>query len=932
MSAGVLEQVVGQPEPPADQAPGRHERSRLSRVRAIARLAVRQVRRTLGTSALIVLLIALPIASLTAAVGFYESHQPTLQQKVTSMLGGFDAYIRVVGGPNPERRQDVGDEWSGMPSSPDTGEAPTGPPELPAGATITTVIEGLTPPVRTATGATSVRQITGEVWGPEFADTRTLLSGRLPTTATEIVATPDLLTRLDLTVGDTVTPMDATIPAMTITGVLSGERAGINDGEAVFTTDDSAMKPEAAGTRWFVSGWKPTLADVERLNTLGYGVYARDLVLNDPDGASTAENTRSRVDTYVAGLVIGVFLSVVVGLIAGAAMSVSARRQQRSLAMAASVGASRASLFGIVIGQGLALGLLAAVLGIGVGAGVLALMLLLLDRGESPNELYGSWGYHLPLVPLLGVAALAVVVALAAAALPAWTATRGDILGALRGARSPVRLAPSAPRWGLALCIVAVCGATAGITVLALNRNATLSPTLSTLVWTGIPFGIVGCIVLLLIGLGLSGHWFLTRIARAASHFGIASRLATRDLAANPSRTVPTMLAIGSALFVAVSLSGTIAVVNGAEARSDLRLAPVGSVLLAADGDTPANRVTAAKVGMSMANTLPGAKLGVIAHPAVLQWNDETGGAADPAQIVGGTGWYDGTCTLPSCTDGWAMTSAPPAVISVDDLATTTGIVLSEKERRDYLAGAAIVRWPEQVNDGHTRVFTLTAEAMVANQPGRTPADLSSSVRVPAIQRPDATTAEALIVAPQTAAAWGWKTVPDMVVATPTRADSFAPEVTDRLMMRQYDESIDGMVFSMVIEERHDPPTTMLAIITAFAAIVVIGTASVTLGLARLERRPDDATLTAVGGTSGVRRRLSAVQALVVVGGGSAIGGIGGLLVTLAIVYVSPGSRLIDVPWPWFLGIIVALPVVIAACAWLVKPTDPTLVRRTTIT
>lgn len=116
----------------------------------------------------------------------------------------------------------------------------------------------------------------------------------------------------------------------------------------------------------------------------------------------------------------------------------------------------------------------------------------------------------------------------------------------------------------------------------------------------------------------------------------------------------------------------------------------------------------------------------------------------------------------------------------------------------------------------------------------------------------------------------------------------------------------------------------------------MLGAGGVALGLARIERRPDDATLSAVGATTGLRRRIAAWQALIIVGVGSVTGTVAGIIPMTGVVLQSQGEpqyalRLADAPWLWLGLLAVGLPVAIAAVSWLLPPRRADLTRRTVI-
>src|SRR5690606_2687383 len=83
----------------------------MTRLRATLRLAWRQVRRAKGASALVVLLVALPMTLVSAAVVYADSRIPTLAENISAEVGDADAWIQVVGGYDPSRSQSIEDPW-----------------------------------------------------------------------------------------------------------------------------------------------------------------------------------------------------------------------------------------------------------------------------------------------------------------------------------------------------------------------------------------------------------------------------------------------------------------------------------------------------------------------------------------------------------------------------------------------------------------------------------------------------------------------------------------------------------------------------------------------------------------------------------------------------------------------------------------------------
>lgn len=924
-------------------ARNRRRPRRAQAARAGARIAVRQVRRYPGGSALVVLLIALPIMALTFGLALFESHQPGPDQVADYSLGHFDARITAVAPPGTAIEQGSTDDsqYAALDEySPTANSAAR--PELPAGTDVVEIGPTMSVPVKTRGGISSLRLITGEVWDSRFAGAFDVVEGRAPHTAEEVAVAAATLTRLDAAIGDQIRLTDETLSPVVITGVIASlqlrpdeqvifvptESPLIEAGDSTKTTPVASLYSNTVPTRWYVDGWTPKPSDLAALNASGYTLFARSLLDHAPTHLAFDQRDATRTRTYLMGAAGGALVCVLVGLMAGAAIAVSTRRQQRTLAMIAGVGASRADVFGIVVGQAVVLGAVSAAVGIGTGAG-LAAIVLPLTAGEGNDLTWRYWGFSLPLTPIAIIAALAVVVAITAALVPARAATRGDTIAALRGARRPPHLSARLPIWGLLVAGLGVGAAASAVTLLAMRRGRDLIP--SNLL---LAFGLIMLAVLTgLIGLALCGHWLFLTLARLTSRTGVATRLALRDASATPSRTVPAFLAIAAAILVGTVALSVTALGAAASDRTYTWTAPAGSLYFetATGWGTPESRADSARILQELAADVPHTAIATIAHTAIVQYDwDGSGGPVDPAQLVGGTGWYDAECDAAGCTDGWAMTTSPPAVISADDLPTAVGVVLTSDQRAAYQQGAAIVRSEAQTQDGHTRVFAVSAAAIYEREPGVIPTDLAASARVPAIVLPNAQTTESLIIAPATAAQLGLDVEVTAAVVVP-RA-TWTDTMTDRLA-----EDIAGslgpdQVIEMSRVRGPEPTAPWMAIFSLIAGVVVLGAAAVTLGLARFERRVDDATLAAVGGRTAIRRRINATQALFVVGIGCVSGAALGIIPAIALVMSESAFLLRDIPLLWIGALVVGLPLLMAAAAWLVPPRRADLTRRNAVT
>ncbi len=887
------------------------------------------------------MLIALPITALTAGMIFFESHQQTQQQKVDYRLGHADSRIWINGGPNDTKTQAL-DEPGMSQEGEDTGPPPTEfPSVIPAAANTVEVTSGVSVLLPTSSGATWLPLIAGPVWEDRFDGVATLLSGSAPSAPDEALATPAALERLGLSVGDTITVeagAEETPTTVTITGTVDALELSQNGAGGLAVPSDSVLIGQTYDTSWFVFGWQPTLTQLVGLNHEGYVVLGHDLMLRMPAyPGQPFLGSSDRASAYALGLIGGAFIAVLVGLVAAAAMTVSARRQQRSLAMAASVGAGRGSLFAVVLGQGVVLGLLAAAVGIGLGTAAAAVALAVLDNG-NPWTIRGNWGFHVPLAPLLAIAIFAVIVGTVAAIGPARAATRGDTLAALRGARRPVRLRQSMPRWGAVVLGTGLACGIAAIVFLSVKAAAHQNLTAPEGIVTT-ALSLLGPIIII-VGTALCGHWLLTVLARSVSRAGIATRVATRDLAANPSRTVPAFLAIAAAMLVTVAALSVTSMTSAASVRAYTWNAPLHTVTIGLGGVKATTRAAGAAEAEHLLRVLNPTRIAVV-DTARLADVDSDGVPVDPDQMVvqpAAPISQPSDCDHMLCVDGWGTVGVTLRIVSAADLPTVAGTTLTDAERAAYESGTAIVsddmRWMLSDDDGphpSLRLFSIPAAEAAKDVTSQVVTDGITSRDVPALLMSDLRGLPGgVVLSPQSAAALHIDHDPSEVFGAMSRTLTAAE--SDRLVAGAA-ESPDADLYA---HQENGPGSALpwLALIAGIALSVVVGTAVVTLGLARFERRPDDATLTAVGGRSGIRRRVNAVQALAVVGLGCVIGAGIGLLPSFAYYALggAPHYRPSDIPWLWIIGVAVALPLAMAAVAWLVAPRNADLTRRTAIT
>ena len=917
-----------------------------ARWRVAARLAHRQLRRTALSSALIVTLILLPIAAMTAYAVISVSTIGTAAERNTVELGRTQAWIAVRGLPGHGFWQaPIDPEWTGYPASvTDLGsERPVADPTrlLPAGTDTIKVVEADVR-VQTPDGLTGMKVWSGGVWDPRFEGRFDAVDGRSPAGGTEIMVTPATLDRLDIALGDEIVLPDVE-EAYTVVGTLTAATLP-SDAPALFLPPDTPVDGEV---RWYLPDLAPSWSQVEALNEEGVVAYSRPVVLDPP--VIDENRIQSSYDRYAGAtwnLVMvlaagGLFAAYVVVMLAGAAFAVSARRQQRSLAVAASVGASAGDLRRIILLQGTTLGIVGGLAGVALGIGAAALTMALVADGSATQ----FWGFHVPWLALGAIAVFSLLVGTAAAAMPARTIARSDIIHALRGARRPQVPRAARPIWGTMLMIAGV-ALTIGsaFAIIAVN---TLDLPGETPLRAIVPLGIVIGPIIVQLGILLSGRWLLWITSKALSRIGLAARLAGRDAAANAARTVPAFAAVAATVFLAVFAIGQSSMQIAQTARDWAFQAPVGTLSIGFYPTDDAPQLSASDASDASDAALDLAESAGAERVAVVARQPEFRAYASPEDIPAAATKV--MAVLPSrhlldpiTSASWTGSdpSNPIAVIAADDIGTALGVELSAAQEARYSEGAAIVADPRFLTDGTVSIAAWSARDAAAD---RVPDNiwvrredappLAEPVwerEVAAIEMSVPGQPIAVAVSPATAAEFGLDARPALVIA------SFASpppvEVRDRV---QADAAFfGGSNWAVASYFENGPPDDafwMVPILVA-VSVLVLGASGVALSLARLERRPDDATLSAIGGTDALRRRIGFWQGLIIAGFGTAAGAAAGILPPVGFAIQSQGAQqLSDVPWPVLAALVVVLPLVIALVSWIVPPRRADLVRRTAI-
>lgn len=916
------------------------------------RMARRDVRRHKGRSTLVLVMVGLPTLLLVLGLTWYPTSSITGAEQIPYKIG---SGVALLDAPQPNRVHqspglDGGSSSNDTPATAVPGYDPDAPLTQQAAA-MSTLLHGTAVPMR----STEVRVQRGDSQPRQtllVADGRAglgsvleLVSGRWPVNPSELLVTADSGLPTAGTI-EVVTGASTTTAA--VVGVAKVPYAG--SAQLVALTDFGSLvrynAPQFLLKRSTPMGWN----EVERLNTYGITALSAAVLRDPPTAAQLSPEVRqmsapAQVQTRVLVGAGGAILLLVTTLLVGPAFAVSAARQRRTLALAASNGAETRQLRHTVLAQAVVLGVLAA--GAGLVLGILAVPLLahvVLPRFTT----FTVGPLDIPWLQVLAVTAIGMLSAVIAALLPARRLGRLDIVGVMKGQNVSPRPSRVLPVIGL---VVAGVGGLVLFTSVV-NRSREVPVVLGAI-------GLIGGSLLLV-------PIALVTVARFARPLPVSLRMATRDAARQRTRSAPSVAAIvgGVAALTMLLVGLTSDTTQRAREYQPEGLRGEGLVSLDRDVTPPAAiAARAAAIGSAIARVAPG----VVATPysdLPQRWG------FDPSQGTGAAAfvaWVPNGCTVKE------------AVASTDYQPSASG----QSPRCARLGNMA------QVN--HSGVTTMPAEAL-ARRLHLSPADTSrlqaGAVVLMGTDLPTTATFAAGTAEPDTGTNLYSRnivvtrqvTLPVIAIA-PGRANALAlgneygvattPEVAARAGWRTQpagyyltdpsgtvskadQDRIDAAVGSSgyVYVERgfqRDDLLIMGIIVAIFAFLLLVVTFTST-ALSLAEQQTDQATLAAVGATRGTRRAMAAAQSLAICGIGAVLGVAVGMVPGIAIAYpltasyggscddftgvctdsAPPTKVVIDIPWLWLAVVVVGIPLIAAGLSALAVRRSPDITRRAT--
>jgi putative ABC transport system permease protein len=560
----------------------------------------------------------------------------------------------------------------------------------------------------------------------------------------------------------------------------------------------------------------------------------------------------------------------------------------------------------VILGSGLVLGLVSSAVGLVLGIVVGWALLPLVQRFNG--EWFGP--FELPWRYLAAISLFGLVSAVLACVVPAWLASRQDVVAVLAGRRGDRRPRASTPVVGLLLL---------GAGIAASAYGAVSSDSGNGAYW------IAGAAIVSVLGMILVVPIVVSTVARVSGRLPLTARYAARDAARHRTRTVPAVAAVAATVAGVVALGIANASDELENEQTYVPQAPVGTGRLTWYPDV-----------------LPGEE---VPDPAT-SWRRIEDAVRQAAPDLELTASYGPQETAPG---GWVNTWVEgPSVETEECCLDVHGPTVAVT---DDAAGLGLEGEPARVVDealaaGRVVVLTLHAD-------GVDEATVTSETWRDNANQPESSTRD--VVAAQLLA-WDsevWGSAPAAAVMPTTVADDLGIDVVTTSLMLTGDideetetritETVAGVVgeASLYVERGYQRPpeaVIVLLVLGALGGVLMLGGTLTATFLALSDARPDLATLSAVGAAPRTRRRVAASYALVVgfVGAvlGAAVGFVPGVAISRPLTSSSYGmfgnasGPYLDIPWLLVAVIVVALPLLTAAVVGLTARSRLPLVAR----
>lgn len=860
--------------------------------RVALRLARREAWRRKAQTALMLVLICLPVVAVTAAAIVWRTQDVSSAEGVDRRMGSADALVEAAPATTASQEFDPegGSSWYGTsdPATLDEVLAALGG-DRPAVPFARESLE-----FTTDKGIGSLETLATDLVDPLSDGLLEPVAGKYPPGPGEVVVNEAVVDR-GPGLGDTLTVVRKT---------PDGERSfelrivGIAESTSFRGYEMAAGLPGAFGgpapgdlVRWLVGGGPVGWDEVRSLNAIGVLATSR-AVLTDPPPTSALPPEFARSDepvdqltvTVLALVVVMVLLEVV--LLAGPAFAVRAKAQAHALALVAATGGTPRQARRTVLASGVVIGAVGGVLGVALGIAVGAIAVPVAQSFDS-----GRFGpFEVPWPLLVVVAAFGFLSAVLAAVVPAFSASRQDVVAVLAGRRGEGRPSARSPILGLVLLGGGIAGAVAGA---GASTGAGANDLGAVL--------IAGSALVSVIGMILVVPVVVAFIARLAGRLPLALRFAARDAARHRTRTVPAVAAVGATVAGVVALGIAVSSQEAANAATYRPQLPdgYGSLSLTADADLVAiDDVLARSVGADRVVDVRGIQTSTDSTELEIEFSQ------------------DGEVLLLSY---WSTLGSPYAVsATVPDY-----IELPEADRRRADAaladGGLVLLHDRQATDDGIEAPSIDGDLTVDvrrwtygdDGEGRSE-DVASTDAAAVVIEVDRTAPSVALLSPRLVKQLHLPTsVVGKLVKAPISGEE-EKDITEALAALP-----DRPYF--YVERGYQPDEAVRIIqgvLAALGAVLMLGGTLTATFLALSDARPDLATMAAVGARPRTRRGVAAAYALVVGGIGALLGAPVGFIPGIAISHPlteGSGAASLDVPWLLVAVVVAGLPLLTAA-------------------
>jgi putative ABC transport system permease protein len=593
-------------------------------------------------------------------------------------------------------------------------------------------------------------------------------------------------------------------------------------------------------------------------------------------------------------LIISVLGLVFIGLVATASFTVMAQRRQRALGMLSSLGATEADVRFVLIADGLIGGVAGAILG---AAAALGGWLWYYPHLETATA-HRTDPFNLPWAAVIIGLLLAVATSVIAAIWPGRSVSKVPVVAALSGRIDPPQLVSRSLRPGLIFLA-------AGLFILYFSGGANGNQ--------GGGYLTIAGMLCCEIAAALLAPFIVDKLSRLAWRAPLASRLALRDMARYRSRSGAALAAVSFAVFIA-----TIAIVI-ASIRYDDALDYIGP-------NMAANQLVLYNPGNDPTQYQPGQFTPAAKLAATRQQADATAAqlhapapleldlavSVNVAQAGQATQNVFGTIlSLHNRNQGGLPWVATPALLKA------FGISQGEiNPAADVLTARALLP--------STGDLALVSGSYLA-QPPNTPCPAGMCVQNPVIQEvsklpagtdvPNTVITEGAVKAlHETIVPVGWliqapsALTPAQVNAARQAAVGLGTTIETKSGQLSLGEISNGA--------------------TIGGLLLALGVLAMTVGLIRSETVGDLRTLTAAGAGARTRRALTGVTAGVIAFLGAALGAVGGCLAVFVWSRADLTTTFANMPWSDLGLLVIGMPLIGGAAAWLVSGRQPSAVSR----